>query len=134
MDEGSRRLLRVMWTGRYATLAELRTSYNNGCHQPVSLSTLRRRPHNAEVAFCRLFVKPFVGPVNRRERLQWARRRLGWKDDWTSVIFTDEIQFEVRGRRTHARVWRSSVEVWPPDCLSPSLKSSRDSVMVWGGI
>lgn len=133
-DRGSRRLLRIVRTGRYATLAELRTAYNAGSEQPLSLSTLRRRLRDAGIASRMPVVKPYVGPSNRRRRLQWARLRRGWADEWTSVVFTDESRFEVRGRRTHARVWRSKGEKWLPDCLSPSFKSGRESVMVWGGI
>ena len=36
-NRGSRRLLRIVRSGRCATLAELRAAYNTGCHKPVSL-------------------------------------------------------------------------------------------------
>lgn len=50
------------------------------------------------------------------------------------VVFSDESRFEVRGTDKHKRVWRSNGEKGLPECLEPTFKSGRESVMVWGGM
>lgn len=129
-----RRLVRIVRNGRYNTLRELTTLYNLGNKEPISPSTFRRALSKVDFGSFRPVPKPYVGERNRRKRLAWARARRGWKDEWSCVLFTDESRFEVRGWDKHKRVWRAKGERWLPECLSPTFKSGRDSVMVWGGI
>lgn len=132
-DKACRRLGRLLRSARFASAADLTRQYNQGMNKPVSVSTVRRVIRALGVSSFKPMVKPFVGRANRIKRLKWARARQGWKDEWSSVLFTDESSFEVRGVDKHARVWRSRSERWLPDCLKPSFKSGRETVMVWGG-
>ena len=54
--------------------------------------------------------------------------------DWRNVIWTDETSFEIGKRSRQVKVWRKSHERFSLDCLAPTFKSGRSSVMVWGAI
>jgi hypothetical protein len=49
------------------------------------------------------------------------------------VIWTDESSFELGECSRTIRVWRRAEEKYHSDCLAPSFKSGRTSVMAWGG-
>ena len=48
------------------------------------------------------------------------------------VLWTDEASFELGKNSREIRVWRKSDETWNTDCLAPTFKSGRVSLMVWG--
>ena len=54
--------------------------------------------------------------------------------NWRNVIWTDETSFEIGKRLRQVKVWRKSHERFSLDCLAPTFKSGRSSVMVWGAI
>ena len=68
-------------------------------------------------------------------RVKWAKGVMHWgMDDWSRIIWTDEASVEL-GRNSHPRkVIRKPGEGYLPDCLEPTFKSGRSSVMVWGSI
>ncbi len=54
--------------------------------------------------------KPYVNSVQKRRRLLWARRHLGWTiTQWKRVLWSDESVFQVffgrNGRRRSVMVW-----------------------------
>jgi hypothetical protein len=53
-------------------------------------------------------------------------------DDWKNVLWTDESSFEIGKNSRQVRVWRSEGERFNSSCLTPSFKSGRQTVMVWG--
>ena len=48
------------------------------------------------------------------------------------MIWTNEFLFEIRIRSWQVKVWQKSHKHYSLDCLAPSFKSGRSSVMVWG--
>lgn len=74
-DRGSRRLLRIVRSGRYATLAELRAACNTGCHKPNC--ELPRSLGVTSRCHCQHFVVACMGltlrPVGRRQSLMWGQ-------------------------------------------------------------
>ncbi|CEI85621.1 Putative Glutamine amidotransferase [Rhizopus microsporus] len=55
-------------------------------------------------------------------------------DDWKKVIWTDESSFEIGKLSSQPRVWRNASEKFKKECLAPTFKSGRTSIMVWGAI
>jgi len=127
------RLKRLVRGGRYSSLRELTSAWNSGGYKQVSTKTLRRCIHKLGFASLKPVTKPYVGPINRGKRRRWAREHRGWSNEWNKVLFTDESSYEVRGVDKHKRVWRAKGERFLSECLAPSFKSGRETVMVWGG-
>ena len=48
------------------------------------------------------------------------------------MIWTDETSFEIGKNSQQVKVWRQSYERYSWDCLAPTFKSGRTSVMIWG--
>ena len=69
------------------------------------------------------------------ERLAFAKEHSHWTlEDWNKVIWTDEAFFEI-GKLSHqVHVWRKYHERYQWDCIVPSFKFGRSSIMVWGAI
>jgi len=103
---------------------------NNG---PVSTSTVRRALWDMVCASRVPAKKPFLSATNMQKRLIWSTERQGWNAEWASSFFTDESSFLVRSR-AGGRVWRQTDERFEPHCLRPTLKSGRQSVIVWAGL
>jgi transposase len=52
--------------------------------------------------------------------------------DWQKIIWSDESSFEVGKLSEKIRVWRKPTEKYCNECLVPTFKSGRTSVMIWG--
>jgi transposase len=78
-------------------------------------------------------VKPHLKSQHILRRLQFAKQYKNWTyDDWKKVIWTDESSFEIGKPAKKVRVWRKPGEKYNQECLAPSFKSGRTSVMIWG--
>lgn len=77
--------------------------------------------------------KPFLSKAHKAQRLAFAQAHAHWsEEDWKNVIWTDESSFEVGKHSRLVRVWRQVYERYAWDCLCPSFKSGRVSIMIWG--
>ena len=66
-----------------------------------------------------------------RDRLQWADRHINWtRQDWPTVLFSDESRFALSNSDGRIRVYQRRVNV----TLTVVFSSGGDSVMVWAGI
>jgi transposase len=101
----------------------------------VSVRTIRNSLYEMEF-FSRIAVKkPFISKRHAADRLEFARKYEHWtSSDWAKVIWTDESSFELGKNSRTVRVWRRAYEKYHWDCLAPSFKSGRTSVMVWAAI
>ena len=101
----------------------------------VSSQTLRNAL--SEMGFSsRIAVKkPFLSSKHMADRLNFARKYSHWSaNNWSKVIWTDVSSFELGNNSRQIRVWRASDEKYIRDCLAPTFKSGRTSIMVWGAI
>ncbi|GET54887.1 IS630 family transposase [Rhizophagus irregularis DAOM 181602=DAOM 197198] len=77
--------------------------------------------------------KPFISKRHASARISWCEK---YKEktarDWAQVIFSDESSIEIGKQSRQIRVWRHTGERFNTECLTPTFKSSRKSVMVWG--
>jgi transposase len=114
---------------RRAPLREIRDNVGLTC----SLSTAKRALEEAGIHSRVAAKKPFISEKHARARVEWC---MAHKDktveDWYRVIFSDEASVEIGRQSRQLRVWRRVGERFNADCLSPTFKSGRQSVMVWG--
>jgi transposase len=102
-------------------------------NKDVSTKTIRRAMKKIGISYHPAAIKPFVSKVNAKKRLDWCKEHLNWSvEDWSKVVWTDECSVEVQRSSKHAMVWRKSGERMKTDCLQPSLKSGRRTIMIWG--
>jgi len=79
--------------------------------------------------------KPFLSDRHRAARLAFAKMHKDWSvEDWKRVLWTDESTFEIGRNSRQIRVRREPHEKYHPDCLAPTFRNERSSLMVWGGI
>lgn len=100
----------------------------------ISQNTVRRYLKNLGIRAHSAAVKPFISEKNAVKRVEWCKERLHWTvESWEKICWSDECSIEVRGTGTRrVSVWRSRGERFHRDCLAPSFKSGRQTIMVWG--
>ena len=54
--------------------------------------------------------------------------------DWERIIWTDEASVEIGKESRQCMVWRRPGERYNNECLVPTFKSGRQSLMIWGSI
>jgi hypothetical protein len=54
------------------------------------------------------------------------------EEDWKQIIWTDESSVKLGKNSKVVWVWRKPGERYDEKCLTPTFKSGRDSLMVWG--
>ncbi len=99
---------------------------------PMSSTTIRSYIHKCQLKLYCAKRKPYVNSVQKRRRLLWARRHLGWTiTQWKRVLWSDESVFQVFFGRNGRRVLRTKEEKDHPDCYQQQVQKPG-SVMVWG--
>ena len=119
---------------RRETTKDILDHLNGELGHDVSNMTARRAIKATGLKRCPAVVKPFISEKNAEIRVAWCKERLKWTmKDWAKVCWSDECSVEVRGTGVkRAMVWRMPGERFDKDCLAPSFKSGRQSVMMWG--
>lgn len=101
----------------------------------ISAQTVRNRLAERNIR-CR---RPYVGQVltrrHRRARLDWERHHGRWtRNQWNTVLFSDESRFLLDRFDRRSRVYRRPRERFSDACVSEVDRFGGGSVMVWGGI
>lgn len=76
--------------------------------------------------------KPFLKQVHVNHRLKWTRDYA--EKDWKTVIFTDEVSFEMGKMERVPMTIRRAGEEFKQIHLAGTFKQGRKSLMVWGAI
>ncbi|KAG2206526.1 hypothetical protein INT47_008543 [Mucor saturninus] len=77
--------------------------------------------------------KPRLTQKHRDRRLRWARSHVNWtKEQWESVVWSDESRFSVTGSDGGARVIRKVGERYQERNVIPTTKWGGGGVMIWG--
>ncbi len=99
----------------------------------ISESTTRRILKEAGLQKHIAVKKPFLTDKQMADRLQWALKHKDWTlKDWMRIIWSDESKIEIGKDSRVTWVSRRVDEKWKSECLIPSFKSQRTSIMVWG--
>ena len=128
-------------TDRVITLTHLRnrflpatvTARRYGVHAQTIINRLRqnqfpiraRRPYTGQILTAR----------HRAARLLWAQRHLLFtRNQWNSVLFSDESRFTVSHADGRVRIYRRRNERLADCCIRERDRFGGGSIMVWGGI
>jgi hypothetical protein len=79
--------------------------------------------------------KPFINGQQGKKRFKWAKEYRKWNmTDWERVIWTDEASVKIGKESRQCLVWHRPGERYVEECLVPTFKSRRQSLMVLGCI
>ena len=78
----------------------------------ISAQTVRNRLAENNLRARRPYVGTELMDHHRRDRLQWADRHINWtRQDWPTVLFSDESRFALSNSDGRIRVYRRRVNV-----------------------
>lgn len=125
-----RRMLKYeVQKNRRVHLAELASSLSVS----VCQTTIRKELHGLGLRSRIAVKKPYLNDKHKQQRLRFAKAHQNWTiREWSSIIWSDEASFEIGKNSRQIRVWRGSRERYDSQCLVPTFKSGRVSIMVWG--
>ena len=97
------------------------------------LTTAKKTLYDAGIHSHSAAKKPFMPEGHASARINWCEKH---KEKtayyWTQVIFSDESSVEVGKQSRQVKIWRRVGERFNTECLAPTFKSGRQSVMIWG--
>ncbi len=127
-----RSLRRHCINNRHSSISDITTWAQDYFGKPLSSTTICSYIHKCQLKLYCAKRKPYVNSVQKRRRLLWARRHLGWTiTQWKRVLWSDESVFQVFFGRNGRRVLRTKEEKDHPDCYQQQVQKPG-SVMVWG--
>ncbi len=98
-------------------------------------TTIRSYIHKCQLKLYCAKRKPYVNSVQKRRRLLWARRHLGWTiTQWKRVLWSDESVFQVFFGRNGRRVLRTKEEKDCFFCSSRLLPATNPKARVCNGM
>ncbi|KAH8145963.1 uncharacterized protein LAJ45_10105 [Morchella importuna] len=101
----------------------------------ISMKTTRKYLKQGGLHKRRAKRKPFLSKTHKLRRMLWCKAHKHWTmEDWGEVIWTDESRFEVGFHGGTCWVCRAPGEEDMSECLLPTFKSGRTSVMIWASI
>lgn len=100
---------------------------------PISSKTVTRRLKEVGLVSRYAAKKPFLTSKHKKDRLEWAMKYKDWTvEDWLKVIFSDECMMRVGVPARRQRVIRRQGSALQEQHLTPTFKSQRVSIMIWG--
>ncbi|GBO45832.1 Transposable element Tcb2 transposase [Araneus ventricosus] len=120
---------------RSTTVPQLVADHFVASRRRISATTLRRCLHNA----CLYIRRPVVCvPLNgrqRRIRLCWTREHVSWtRQQWASVLFTDESRFKLESYSGRLLIWREQRTRYHQSNTLERHSFRGSGIMVWAGI
>ena len=77
----------------------------------LTSQAIRNRLHEANLHGRIPRNKPFISPINRKKRLEWAKKYVDKPQEfWDSVIWSDESKFNLFGTDGAVKIWRKPRE------------------------
>ncbi|GFW30284.1 transposable element Tcb2 transposase [Trichonephila clavipes] len=72
---------------------------------------------------------------HRRDRREWATEHVNWRrNEWSSVLFSDESRFSVHPDKRRIFLWRDRGSRNNPAFVHESVRFGGGGVLVYGGI
>lgn len=107
-----------------------------GTHgRPISHDTVGRRLRERQLRCRRPARGPILTPLNRQNRLAWARIHERWTfQRWGTVLFSDESRFCCSVADGRRRVWRRRNERFAQCNILEFDRWGGPNVMVWGAV
>ncbi len=86
-----RSLRRHCIKNRHSSISDITTWAQDYFGKPLSSTTIRSYIHKCQLKLYCAKRKPYVNSVQKRRRLLWARRHLGWTiTQWKRVLWSDQ--------------------------------------------
>ena len=120
---------------RTSTAQQIRQQVVNPGNVGISHQTIRNRLHENGITSRRPAVRVPLTRVHRIARRTWSAQHLRWtRQQWSTVLFTDESRITMSFNDGRVRVWRRPRERIHDDCVMEHDRYGGGSVMVSGGI
>lgn len=120
---------------RHLTAVSHKISLQRTRNVQVSVSTVQRRLHEANLHAKRPLKGPELEVHHRRTRLEFVQNHIDWNEDnWGKVLFTDESKFNLRFADGRLRVWRRVNERYAECTFTPKVPFGGGGFLVWGGV
>ncbi|GBM05996.1 hypothetical protein AVEN_109221-1 [Araneus ventricosus] len=101
----------------------------------ISATTVQIRLHNAGLYARRPVVCVSLNGRQRRVRLCWAREHVSWtRQQWASVLFTDESRFTLHSDSGRLLIWREQRTRYHQSNALERHSYRGGGIMVWAGI
>lgn len=134
-DRDRRALKRIVARKHKTTASQITSEMNTHLQEGVSVKTIRRELHRANIHGRAAIPKPLVTPCNARKRRNWCNGHKSWThQQWENVIWSDESSFTLFQTKGRVYVWRTPAEAYDVACLLPTVKHGGGSVMLWGAM
>lgn len=115
------------------TAVEVTDYVNEHLEVNVGVHTVRRRLRESELYARRPAKKPYISSINRKKRLDFAKRHMHWtSEQWAKVLWSDESKFNLFSSDGIRYVRRPPGRRYSPRYQVPTIKHGGGSVMVWG--
>lgn len=120
---------------RFSCARRYRDAWRNACNVQCSIRTVYGRLIAAKLRARRPLIRIPLGPVHRRNRLQWATDHLNWNNRrWNNVLFSNESRFCLDFNDGRVLVRRLPSERFLDACIREHDRYGGGSVMVWAGV
>ncbi|GBN45171.1 hypothetical protein AVEN_105868-1 [Araneus ventricosus] len=120
---------------RNTTVQQLVADHFVASGRRISVTTVRRRLHNAGLYARRPVVYILLNGGQRRASLCWAREHVSWtRQQWASVLFTDESVFTLESYSRRLLIWRGQRTRYHQSNTLERHSYRGGGIMVWAGI
>lgn len=127
------RIVKLLKRNPQERLKSIQNDINNVRQTNISLTTIRRRLHEANVKAYTIKKKPFINKRNKQKRLQFARTYLSKPVEfWRNVLWTDESSFCLDGTYGKKFYYSTAKEKNSRSVIMPTRHSGGGKVMIWG--
>jgi transposase len=125
LSDTAKRLIIRNVSNKQISLAKLRSEMNL-C---VSKNTIRRVLKNApNIKFKKMRTKPPLKKIHKQSRMDWAKSKMNWSDEWKRVIWSDEKKFNLDGPDGFAKYWH---DLRKKELFFSKRHTGGGSVMIW---
>ncbi len=115
----------------HSSISDITTWAQDYFGKPLPSTTIRSYIHKCQLNLYRAKRKPYVNSVQKRRRILWARRHLGWTiTQWKRVLWSDESVFQVFFGRNGHRVRPKTKRIIQP----VTSNKSKSLGLSWYGV
>ncbi|GFS83489.1 transposable element Tcb2 transposase [Trichonephila clavipes] len=134
MPNEDRNLVLMARTPKYDAIL-LQQHLRSASGTTVSTQTVRNRLHGVSLYARRPMVYVRLTSRHRRDRREWATEHVNWRrNEWSSVLFSDESRFSVHPDNRRIFIWRDRGSRNNPAFVHESIRFCGGGVLVYGGI